>query len=82
MGHDFFENPECRYFPCHQGDIEDFNCLFCFCPMYHIECLGEPGYIEIKGKLVKDCSRCLYPHRPENYETIIEYLRLLLVEEI
>ncbi|MGN1180093.1 MAG: cysteine-rich small domain-containing protein, partial [Suilimivivens sp.] len=26
--HRFFENRECKYFPCHKG-LEDFNCLFC-----------------------------------------------------
>ena len=31
----FFSNKECEYFPCHQGaDPENFNCLFCYCPLY------------------------------------------------
>ena len=26
----FFQNRECRYFPCHTGVPEkEFNCLFC-----------------------------------------------------
>lgn len=32
--HRFFENRECKYFPCHKG-LEDFNCLFCYCPLYN-----------------------------------------------
>ena len=31
----FFSNKECEYFPCHAGaDPENFNCLFCYCPLY------------------------------------------------
>ena len=31
----FFSNRECEYFPCHKGaDPENFNCLFCYCPLY------------------------------------------------
>ena len=35
----FFSHRECEYFPCHLGaDPENFNCLFCYCPLYP---LGE-----------------------------------------
>ena len=31
----YFSNKECEYFPCHKGaDPENFNCLFCYCPLY------------------------------------------------
>ena len=31
----FFQNKKCEYFPCHKGiPEEDFNCLFCYCPLY------------------------------------------------
>ncbi|MBP8030977.1 MAG: metal-binding protein, partial [Acetobacterium sp.] len=31
----FFQHRDCEYFPCHQADdLEDFNCLFCYCPLY------------------------------------------------
>ena len=31
----YFCNRECEYFPCHKGaDPENFNCLFCYCPLY------------------------------------------------
>lgn len=33
--YNFFQNKECEYFPCHKGvKEEDFNCLFCYCPLY------------------------------------------------
>ena len=71
MAHyDFFQNKECEYFPCHQGaDRENFSCLFCYCPLYALgeECGGNFSYTE-SG--VKDCSRCLRPHRRENYGNI------------
>lgn len=70
----FFANKECEYYPCHEG-IEDMNCMFCYCPLNGMEpCPGTPEYIEIKGKRVKDCSNCLFPHMPENYDTIIRLL--------
>ena len=71
----FFENRECGYFPCHQG-LEDFNCLFCYCPLYVREnCPGNPRYIEKGGRKIKDCTNCTFPHRPENYDVIIQNLR-------
>lgn len=70
----FFENRECEYFPCHEG-LKDFNCMFCYCPMYGKEkCPGNPEYIEIKGKRIKDCSNCTFPHNPENYDIIMQLL--------
>ena len=31
----FFSHKQCEYFPCHKTDDPDnFNCLFCFCPLY------------------------------------------------
>lgn len=70
----FFENRECQYFPCHKG-LTDFNCLFCYCPLYGLEhCPGNYEYKEINGKQVKVCSDCTFPHQPENYDTIIKFL--------
>ena len=73
MSHyDFFQNRECEYFPCHEGaEPENFNCLFCFCPLYPLgdRCSGGFTYTE-QG--IKDCSKCLKPHRRENYEKIME----------
>lgn len=72
--HRFFENKDCKYFPCHK-DLDEFNCLFCYCPMYTSEhCLGNPEYMEKKGKRIKVCTNCSFPHQPENYDKIIKFL--------
>ena len=35
----FFQHRQCEFFPCHETeDEENFNCLFCYCPLY---ALGE-----------------------------------------
>lgn len=70
----FFQNKECEYFPCHKG-LSDFNCMFCYCPMYGKEiCPGNPEFIEVDGRQIKDCSNCTFPHQPENYDTIMKLL--------
>ena len=68
MSYKFFQNKECEFYPCHAG-VEDLNCLFCFCPLYALgeNCGGNFSYTE-NG--TKDCSACLLPHRPQNYEYI------------
>ena len=71
----FFENQECKYFPCHKG-LEEFNCLFCYCPMYPIkDCPGTPQFVEKKGKNIKVCTNCTFPHQPENYDRIVKILK-------
>ena len=73
--HKYFENRDCKYYPCHEG-IDEVNCMFCFCPMYGIEeCPGKPEYIEKEGVKVKKCTGCTFPHKPENYEHIMQVLR-------
>ena len=70
--YDFFQNKECEYFPCHEGlDPEGFSCLFCYCPLYPLgnKCGGSFTYTE-SG--IKDCSKCLLPHRRENYSKILD----------
>ena len=37
----YFKNTDCKYFPCHKGLSDDFNCLFCYCPMYSIQTVLE-----------------------------------------
>lgn len=71
MAHDYYQNRECEYFPCHLGaDPENFNCLFCCCPLYPLgeHCGGSYRYTE-EG--IKDCSGCLLPHRRENYGKVM-----------
>ena len=71
----FFANTSCKYYPCHEG-ISDFNCLFCYCPFYLKEkCPGQPSFWKSKGRIIKDCSACTFPHRPESYDVITEWIR-------
>lgn len=70
----YFQNRECEYFPCHSGLSEDqFSCLFCYCPLYALgdRCGGNFVYLD-SG--IKDCSRCLRPHRRDCYDKIMEHM--------
>lgn len=71
--HAFFQNRECRYFPCHRdADQASFNCLFCFCPLYFLDdCGGD--FAMLSG--VKDCTRCVKPHEPGGYERTLARLK-------
>lgn len=67
----FFQNRACEYFPCHPGvKEEDFNCLFCYCPLYALgrKCGGRCEYTE-NG--YKDCSNCVFPHVRGNYNAVL-----------
>ena len=67
----FFQNKKCEYFPCHKGiPEEDFNCLFCYCPLYTLgkSCGGNCEFLE-NG--VKSCMKCGFPHQRSNYDKII-----------
>ena len=67
----FFQHRECEFFPCHKTeDEENFNCLFCYCPLYALgeNCGGNFKYTE-DG--IKDCSDCLVPYKKKNYEYIM-----------
>ena len=78
----FFANTECRFYPCHRG-IEEINCLFCYCPLYHMEdCPGKPAFIEKNGRRIKVCTDCTFPHRAENYDTVIETLRKDMKQDV
>ena len=70
----FNQNRGCEYFPCHEVKDENrFSCLFCYCPLYLIpDCGGSYSLLE-NG--MKDCSKCLLPHREESYEYIISRLK-------
>ena len=71
----FFMNTDCRYYPCHEG-IEEINCLFCYCPLYHAEdCPGRPAYKEKDGHRMKICTGCTFPHEAENYDEVIRIIR-------
>ena len=68
--HCFFQNRDCEYFPCHKGAGEDFNCLFCYCPLYALgdACGGNCHYNEAG---VKDCASCLIPHSAGGYDYVL-----------
>ncbi|WP_049946044.1 ATP-binding cassette domain-containing protein [Butyrivibrio sp. WCD2001] len=69
----YFINKECEYYPCHDLDEKDFNCMFCYCPLYDMEdCGGEFTYTD-KG--AKNCKNCTFPHKRENYGAVIKKLK-------
>ncbi len=73
----FFQHTQCEYFPCHETQrTEDFNCIFCYCPLYALgeRCGGRYTYTE-DG--VKDCKACMIPHMRENYDYITGRFREL-----
>ncbi len=77
----YFANTACAYFPCHEGaDPDNFNCLFCFCPLYTLgeACGGDFSYT---AKGVKDCTKCLVPHR-RNEGTKAVYAKFPLLKEM
>lgn len=66
----FYRNLDCSYFPCHKVENEkEFNCMFCYCPLYLLEDCGG-NHIDNYG--IKDCSNCLVPHKPNGYDYINE----------
>ena len=67
----FFLNRDCKYFPCHRmADLESFNCLFCYCPLYALgrDCGGN--FVILKNG-VKSCEGCAIPHSPGGYEHVM-----------
>ena len=79
----FFRNVDCIYFPCHDGcDPEQFNCLFCYCPLYFLgdQCGGDFEYVG-ELKTTKSCAHCSFPHHPDNYEVINNKLKAISVYE-
>lgn len=74
----YFQHTACEYFPCHPVDeLADFNCLFCYCPLYALaeNCGGSFTYTK-KG--IKNCSTCNFPHQRENFDTVLEKLGTLI----
>lgn len=67
----FYVHKKCEAFPCHKKvDEDDFNCLFCYCPLFLLgrEC-GGVYYYTPDGQKV--CSDCAIPHQRDNYGYII-----------
>ena len=66
----YFSHKKCEYFPCHKGiPEEDFNCLFCYCPLYTLgkSCGGNCEYLK-NG--IKSCINCGFPHHRKNYDKV------------
>ena len=67
----FFQHNECEFFPCHKViDNNNFNCLFCYCPLYMLKdkCGGNFQYTK-NG--MKDCSNCTVPHGKGGYDHVM-----------
>lgn len=63
----FVQHTKCEFFPCHAtSHPEDFNCLFCYCPLY---ALGDKcgGNFRMTETGIKDCTNCQLPHKAQNY---------------
>ena len=76
----FFTNSKCEYFPCHKGiKEEEFNCLFCFCPLYLLgkDCGGNFTYTN--G--IKDCSSCGIPHSKNGYDFIMSKMDMVFAKK-
>jgi len=69
----FFRHTECEAFPCHKGIApEAFNCLFCYCPLFHLADCG--GLCTQLPSGERDCSECGLPHARDNYGAVIAKL--------
>ncbi|GAB7087348.1 MULTISPECIES: cysteine-rich small domain-containing protein [Marinifilum] len=74
----FVQNTKCEYFPCHKVKNEaDFNCLFCFCPLYMLgdKCGGNFTYTD-NG--IKNCSECTLPHSKNGYDHVMSKMGLVM----
>jgi Zn-finger protein len=70
MNYKHFVHEDCAFFPCHE--LEDWaSCLFCWCPLYLLECDGD---FTLKNG-IKDCSGCVIPHTKEGYDYILDVVR-------
>lgn len=76
MSYKFFQNTSCEFFPCHKYPFKNFNCLFCYCPLYNDKnCGGNFTMVQLdNGNWIKDCTECILPHKPENYDYVIKKL--------
>lgn len=71
----YFSNSHCKYFVCHRNmDKDNFNCLFCFCPLFYLEDCGGSYIITSNG--IKDCSNCNFPHFAENYVKVLKKIKI------
>ncbi|WP_022765447.1 ATP-binding cassette domain-containing protein [Butyrivibrio sp. XPD2006] len=72
-GTSFFINRACKSFPCHDVPEDEFNCMFCYCPLYDMkDCGGDYTY---NDKGIKNCKNCSFPHFKDNYPVVIKKLK-------
>lgn len=70
----FYQHRACEFFPCHKGlDSDDFNCLFCYCPLYMLKDKCGGDFKVTRG--VKDCSDCTKPHDKDSYDYIMRHMK-------
>ena len=73
MNYKYFQNTQCEYFPCHKNvSINNFSCMFCYCPLYAYKQCG--GAYTILQNGWKDCSRCTIPHNKNMYDYVVNKL--------
>ena len=36
---------------------------------------GTPEYITVGEQKIKSCENCMFPHQPENYEVMLQFLK-------
>lgn len=73
----FTQHTQCEFFPCHKvKNVEEFNCLFCYCPLYMLKDQCGGNYKYTNG--VKDCSECLKPHTKGAYEHVMSKMKRVI----
>ena len=72
-GTSFFTNRSCKSFPCHDVPEAEFNCMFCYCPLYDYDDCGGNYVWNDKG--IKNCKNCAFPHFRDNYPKVIKKLK-------
>ncbi|NBI07728.1 cysteine-rich small domain-containing protein [Senegalia massiliensis] len=73
----FNQNEKCEYFPCHKvNDVKEFNCLFCYCPLYALKdkCGGNFKY----NNGIKDCSDCTITHSKNGYDHVMSKISKII----
>jgi len=71
MNYKHFINLKCEFLPCH--NLEDWHsCLFCYCPLFLLDCRGN--YSTLPSGM-KDCSQCVMPHTEKGWDIIQEEMQ-------
>ncbi len=69
MNYKYFVHRDCSFFPCH--DLKEWkSCLFCWCPLYLLDCGGDFTF----KNGIKDCSGCTIPHTEEGYDYVLQII--------